>query len=402
MKYHIKQFKFVNKPKPNKVLKAHRPVHNAPVPFFVTSSTERERIYLDALFEIASLPEAELPSRKGIVRKYLTKISCALKRRLALRLSAKKQDRTAFFAGSLCAGLCVTVFSAILVVIGLFGRFMLPFREVTVPSVIGKYYTELEELGKNDFKFIVGYVSSDTVPAGTVISQQPQPSVTRKLFRKDKYYIVSVNVSSGKSFYVVEDLAGLSQRAALLKLKNNGIAVDLVEKYSDTVPKGSVISTLPEENERLYSGQSLTLYVSLGKEIPTVRVPDLYALSEAQATRALEMRGLKLGKILYTTSSVDAGKVISQQYAAFSNVPDGTTVDITVSIGSAYEQKVVPNLYGLTVDEAEKALGAVGLVIGNIYSVTSGAPKGTVISQAPVANTPITSTVISVDIYVSS
>ena len=54
------------------------------------------------------------------------------------------------------------------------------------------------------------------------------------------------------------------------------------------------------------------------------------------------------------------------------------------------------------VEDAAEALETVGLVIGNIYAVSSGAPKGTVISQSVAPSTPINSNITSVDIYVSS
>ena len=403
MKYHIKKFEFISKSNTQKVLKAKRRADVYLTPLPPVHQHVWERISLDTLFEFAALPEAKKPSAAKRARLYFLRLAAVLKERLkSALLSCKGQDRFAFFAGSLCAAACVCLLSAATVVVGLFGRFMLPYREIVVPSVVGKYYTELEDLGGESIRFLIDYESSDTVPAGTVISQHPKASVMRKLSGKNKFCTVTVSVSSGKSFYKVEDLAGQDKRDALLHLRNAGVALNVVEQHSDTVQKGKVISTLPKSNERLYSGQTLTVYVSLGKQISAVRMPDLYALSEAQAARALETRGLKLGRISYATSSADAGKVIYQQYAAFSSVPAGTTVDITVSLGSLYEQKTVPNLYGLTVSEATARLEAVGLVLGQIYSVTSGAPKGTVISQTPIPNTAISATTISVDIYVSS
>ena len=131
-------------------------------------------------------------------------------------------------------------------------------------------------------------------------------------------------------------------------------------------------------------------------------MPSLFGLSETEASAAISYAGLTLGKITYQSSDIEAGKVIAQQYTPFSQLTSGTSIDITVSLGNAFTQKYIPELYGLTVEEAAEKLGAVGLVIGNIYAVSSGAPAGTVISQSILPSTPITSNITSVDIYVSS
>ena len=66
------------------------------------------------------------------------------------------------------------------------------------------------------------------------------------------------------------------------------------------------------------------------------------------------------------------------------------------------ELKSVPDLYGMTGIEAKEALRACGLVLGTVISVGSAEPKGTVIAQTPLPKTPITSSTVSVDVYISS
>ena len=76
-------------------------------------------------------------------------------------------------------------------------------------------------------------------------------------------------------------------------------------------------------------------------------------------------------------------------------------MDVTVSLGQITEQKKVPDLYGLTKEEAISKLSEVGLVLGNVSSVVSGAPSGTVITQSVAAGTTITSSITSVDVGIS-
>ena len=111
--------------------------------------------------------------------------------------------------------------------------------------------------------------------------------------------------------------------------------------------------------------------------------------------------GQPLFAVRYDAQS-PCGTVISQGISAYSLSALGSFVDLSVSAGVEFSEKKVPDLYGLTLEEARERLAEVGLVCGEIYSVQSGAGKTTIVSQSIAAGTPITSGVVSVDVYVSS
>lgn len=409
MKYRIKNIRLENKQVTKARLIAKRRVCTALSPYIsLPQRVHAEKILLEYLFDVGALPEAK---RLSPFRRFLDRISRltakmrkGAKRFLICLFSAPSRapSSTWLFLGAMCAAICVAVLSAATVLVGLFGKYFAPYDEITIPSLVGKSYTETEELTDERLEILVSYENSDTISAGVIMSQTPTAGVRRKLFRSDNYCVVSVTVSAGKHFFDIPDLSDMPRRDALLILRNAGVAVKLVEEHSDTVKKGQVISSVPPTGQRLYDGEELTLIISLGKAIPMVKVPDLYGLNEVQAISLLTSHGLRVGEISYSTSDLEAGKVIAQQYTAYSMLTKDSTVNITVSLGKSHTQRHVPDLYGLSVDEAKGKLAEVGLVVGNIYAVSSGAPSGTVVSQSPLAGTPITSTIISIDIYVSS
>jgi serine/threonine-protein kinase len=223
----------------------------------------------------------------------------------------------------------------------------------------------------------------------------------RKYYLSDDKCKLSLTVSMGKHYYTVTELAGLDARDAILNLRNEGVLINTVYEYSDA-PSGTVISTSPRAGYAVYDGEPVVLRISLGKQKLSVSVPDLYSLTEAQARELLGQKRLKLGEISYAVSSQPSAVIIAQQYAPYSKVELDTAVNVTVSIGNGYVQRKVPDLYGLTPDEARARLAEYGLVLGGIYTVTSGAPKGTVVAQTPVEGTPLTSSITSVDIFISS
>lgn len=417
MKYHIKAIKNVEKRFFKRKIVAHRRASRTICSYALIQSraSSREKIDFDLLFAVGELPSAEplrSPRRINVLAKAvavkLKRAFASVKARLLHfcgKLSARRHkggQRIAFFAGALCASLCVALLSVVIVLAGLFAGYLAPYEEITVPTLVGRRYSDLSGELSDAYELTVSFENSDSIAAGTVISQTPSPNVTRKLYKSGDKCAVYLTVSMGKHYYEVADLSGCDERLAVLELRNAGVAVNTTYEYASDVTAGTIISTSPTKGERLYDGQLLTVTVSLGKRIKTVSVPELYGLGEAQAKAILEARGLRLGATVYKVSDVAAGKITAQDASPYSRLPEGSAVNITVSLGNTVNQKFVPDLYGTTVEEAQRRLAEAGLVLGGIYHVSSAAPTGTVVTQTPIAGTPITSSVISVDIYVSS
>ncbi len=357
MKYRISAFYVRKKPQNDLPLRARRPTrHICPLP--PVQSTDRgqfgESIDIDLLFELSSLTAPKRTRKKilrplmGRIRGTLAALCCRTKEKFKLRLAKKCQPRLSFFCGVLCSAILWAAISAGVIIFGLFGRFM--------------------------------FFSNDSAPNDTS--------------RPDEQYPIT-------RFYTVEDMRGMTESASALLLKNQSIPIRRVYEYSDTESRGIVISTSPSHGERLYEGQQMTLTVSLGKKTVSVKMPSLTGLSEAAAKSLLEERGLVAGTVTYKPSAAPAGEVIEQQFPPYTALEAEATVDIVISLGTV-SQKKVPDLFGMTAEEARKALAAVGLVLGGIFAADSGAPSGTVISQTPAPMTPITSSITSVDIYISS
>ncbi len=366
-----------------------------------------ERISLDMLFEMSALPAPSRPPRLAYIRSRLRAVAAAalrVARRAAhsirLSLESKQPPRIAFTLGVLTSAILCTALSVCIVLTSLFGRFFLPYTLLKTPSLVGLDFSEIKDELEKSYQILVSYENSDTVSAGHIISQTPNAGVGRKIYKNRPFATLTLKVSMGKSFYTVESLQGQSSRTALLSLYNKGVAVRCVEEYSQSVDAGMIISTSPSVGARLFEGEVLTLKVSLGQEKTSVSMPDLYGLGEAQALSLLSERGLISGKITYKSSASPIGTVIEQAFAPYSSIASGSAVDITVSIGIS-QSREVPDLYGLSRNEAQLRLAEVGLVLGSVISVDSGAPQGTVISQYPIAGTQITSSLTSVDIYIS-
>lgn len=408
MKYRVKSITLRQQIIKNGSFKACRKNKIFPVVLPPAARERAEEINFNTLFELGELPSPKKKPKKRRaplhVKAFFAALGTAILKIIAypFRRVRDKNRRLAFYSGLLCASALVALASLISVLALLFGTYFAPYDELAVPYVVGEELSLVEETVDERYELLISYKNSDSIPAGVIISQTPDGGVTRKIYKNKAPRTLTLTVSMGKSFYTVESLAGTNARDSLLRLRNSGVAVNAVYEYSDSVPTNTVISTSPPTGERIYEGDELTVRISLGKKINTVSVPDLRGLNEAAARSLLKDNGLVLGSITYRQSSIAAGKIISQSYSPYASLPEGSSVDITVSLGNEVTEKRVPNLYGLTVSEAAQKLAEVGLVVGNVYTVSSGAPTGTVITQTPIAETPITSSLTSVDLYISS
>jgi serine/threonine-protein kinase len=112
-------------------------------------------------------------------------------------------------------------------------------------------------------------------------------------------------------------------------------------------------------------------------------MPSVLGMTGAAATSKLQADGLstKLGNPVFS-ETVKAGLVVTTDPKPTEQVRKGSTVTLVLSSGP--ERYAVPDLTGMTPDEASTALAAVHLVVGtqsNGYSET--VPAGQVMSQDP-------------------
>jgi len=101
------------------------------------------------------------------------------------------------------------------------------------------------------------------------------------------------------------------------------------------------------------------VFLGPGSKPDQVAVPDLSNKSSQQAQDALQRLGFSVAIQQKPDSKIAAGNVIATQPLGGSRIDEGSTVTVQVSSGPAQVQ--VPRLDGLTVEQAQQELNAVGL-----------------------------------------
>jgi len=316
----------------------------------------------------------------------------------------ERQDSTAMLGGMLCSAVFVSLCSLLLVAVPFFLRYNRIYTAVIVPDFTSLTYDEILDYNDERFDFVIELCENDSAGSGDIISQTPKAGVERRIYVGDSGITVNLTVCSPDVAFKLEELSGTPKRDSALLLRNRGLLVEITEQYSSQVPAGTVISTYPKAGETLKKGDKVTLTVSVGEEMLYASMPNLCGLSESEAISRIISLGFEVGEIKYASSSSSAGTVTEQSVAPYTSLELGASVSITVSSGDSHTQRLVPDLYGLTLDEAVSRLGECGLVLGNVYYIGSTAPddiSARVVSQSPESGSAISSSVTSVDVYLS-
>ncbi|MCX4574453.1 Stk1 family PASTA domain-containing Ser/Thr kinase [Streptomyces sp. NBC_01571] len=187
-------------------------------------------------------------------------------------------------------------------------------------------------------------------------------------------------INSGQ-FTKVPLLLAKTETQARSRIEAAGLDVGQVRHaYSDTVKRGTVISSDPQPGARIRDHDSVSLTVSDGPK--TVRVADLSGFTLSKAREVLEGDGLAAGMITREFSAdVLKGSVIRTDPEAGTRRHAGSAIALVVSKGSPVE---ISDVTGTSVEDATAELEQAGLKVKiAARRVTSEFDKGQVARQSP-------------------
>ena len=188
----------------------------------------------------------------------------------------------------------------------------------------------------------------------------------------------------------VPNVVGLTQAEAKTQIEQAGFTWELNpdKVTSDTVAEGSVASTDPAAGTQAEKGATVRVTISSGPD--SVTLPDnLVGMSPDDARKAIEALGLKweLDASKVASDTVPEGKIAQTNPSPGSKVKAGQTIRAYLSSGS--DQVDVPDLSGMTQDQARSTLKSVGLELGNVTSVDSEKEKDRIVEQDPATGTKV-------------
>lgn len=180
---------------------------------------------------------------------------------------------------------------------------------------------------------------------------------------------------------VMPNVVGLEAAAARSSLVKEGLIPELTYEESDKYTVGIVMRTSVEEGTQIPVGSTVVLTVCGNNG---TKIPSVVGLTKDEAVDLLTEAGFNVNITEAASEEVDAGYVISQDPEADLQVDSGTYVTIVVSVGPDLSGKTeMPNLIGMTEQEARNTLNAFGLKAGNVRTIidSDSDKRGLVISQ---------------------
>lgn len=201
--------------------------------------------------------------------------------------------------------------------------------ECLVPGLKGLTEAQAQaKLEEVSLKIRYEYADSEDEDEGRVIGQNIEEGT---VVAKQSEVIVTIGEGSGKL-----DLSGLEletrtadEAKALLEAQK--LVVVVAEEYNEAIEKGQVLRYHPEKAD---PGETVTLVVSAGPEVPMVPMPEIVGMTEENARVVLDTFGLTLGERREEKSeTVEKGKILFQAVEAKTETPEGTAVGYTISLG---------------------------------------------------------------------
>ncbi|MDR7418017.1 MAG: protein kinase [Armatimonadota bacterium] len=180
-----------------------------------------------------------------------------------------------------------------------------------------------------------------------------------------------------------------------------GLSLEVADRVNNPrVAPNIVLSQEHPPGKRLKQGRRIGVVISLGAEMVTV--PNLLQRSVQEAQLVLDNARLRVGAMQDGYDDlVKPGFVLKQDPVAGATVPVDSPVTLVISRGPSLVE--MPDLVGLTVEEARRVLDEKGLLVAHVRTVgIAETEPGRVVEQFPVARARIRSGQATITLTVSA
>ncbi|WP_076465499.1 Stk1 family PASTA domain-containing Ser/Thr kinase [Actinomyces mediterranea] len=181
------------------------------------------------------------------------------------------------------------------------------------------------------------------------------------------YALTNTGGQQTETVAVPANLVGMTQAEAKSAIEAAGLvfAISSETVSSEEVPEGNVAETNPASGTSAEKGSTVEVKLSSGSA--SVTIPDnLIGMKPEEAQAAIEALGLKwrTSSERVASESVSEGSVAELNPSAGSKVKKGETVTGKLSSGS--DNVTIPDIIGMTQDQAREKLADVGLQVGSV------------------------------------
>lgn len=242
-----------------------------------------------------------------------------------------------------------------------------------VPDIRGMTVEEAKKLEgiKDIFTIeVVGTKENSKYNDGEIISQDPSEGTLRKNNLTIQVYVCA---KVEKSYMPTVLNRSESEAKSILNNMSLGLNIQVQDKPSDTVAKGLVVATSPAAGAEIRQGNTVIIYISSGREIKPVTVPNFVGMTEEKANLEAQKLGLVVGASSSEYSDKPAGTVIRQSISATTEAKTGDNIYFTISLGPNNTMVDVPDVIGKSLNAAKSELEAAGFTVAVQWQGQEGA-----------------------------
>ena len=242
-----------------------------------------------------------------------------------------------------------------------------------VPDIRGMTVEDAEKLEgiKGIFTIeVVGTKENSKYKDGEIISQDPSEGTLRKNNLTIQVYVCA---KVEKSYMPTVLNMSESDAKSILNNMSLGLNIQVQDKPSDTVAKGLVAATSPAAGAEIRQGNTVIIYISSGREIKPVTVPNFVGMTEEKANLEAQKLGLVVGASSSEYSDKPAGTVIRQSISATTEAKTGDNIYFTISLGPNNTMVDVPDVIGKSLNAAKSELEAAGFTVAVQWQGQEGA-----------------------------
>jgi serine/threonine-protein kinase len=201
--------------------------------------------------------------------------------------------------------------------------------EFTMPNLIGLDYQEAKSMYPELDISVSAEQYSETYEKDTIMEQSVDEGILCK-----SHVAVDIIISKGVKMITIPDVTNFDYQVAEQTLKNEGLLVEMKFQWDDDVDKDYVVKTEPSAKEEVAPGTKVVLYVSQGRYVSTVKVPDLSGMTLDAAKAMIESKDLTW-KLVYQHSNQAKDIVVDQDIQPDTEVDNKTEITIYLSDGVA-------------------------------------------------------------------
>jgi beta-lactam-binding protein with PASTA domain len=164
-------------------------------------------------------------------------------------------------------------------------------------------------------------------------------------------------------------VTGKTYEEAKKSLEQQGFEVVIQDSvYKDTLKPSVVLRQFPDADELVKVNR--TVFLTINRTVPPeVVMPNLVGMSFRNAEIVIKQFGFKMGDTSYkpdfTRNTVLNQSVDDKEVQPGTKLPMGTRISLTLSGGPSGIDLAVPDLTGMTFNEAKAKLGMVGISFGS-------------------------------------